>query len=208
MAATPPSLTLGSLLQMVARPGWCRRMLGTPRRRLGNLVGHVKGADDLQSMAKWADMQFDLALSWADVDWIAARWNGPLIIKGVMDPLDAQAAARTGAQAIVVSNHGGRQLDGSPSTIRMLPRIVEAVGDRLEVHLDGGIRSGQDVFRAIALGAKGTYIGRPFLYGLGALGEAGVTMALEIIRKELDVTMALCGERRITGIGLHNLVDL
>ncbi|MGO7206430.1 alpha-hydroxy acid oxidase, partial [Rhizobium ruizarguesonis] len=148
----------------------------------------------------WTHEQFDPRLSWADVAWIKEQWGGPLIIKGILDPEDAKAAVDTGADAIVVSNHGGRQLDGAPSSISMLPKIVDAVGDRIEVHLDGGIRSGQDVLKAVALGAKGTYIGRPFLYGLGAMGKEGVSLALGIIRKEMDITMALCGKRDINDV--------
>lgn len=203
--STPPRLGLSSALQLALRPRWCARMLSTRRHRLGNLVGHAKGADDLTSMSAWVADQFDLEFSWDDLAWIRHRWPGKLILKGIMDADDARLAAATGADAVIVSNHGGRQLDGAASTISKLPSIVDAVGDRIEVHMDGGIRSGQDVFRALALGARGTYIGRPFLYGLGALGEAGVRRALEIIAAELDTTMALCGERDVTAIGLHNL---
>ena len=203
--STPPRLGLSSALQLAMRPRWCAQMLATRRHRLGNLVGHAKGADDLTSMSAWVADQFDLEFSWEDLAWIRQRWPGKLILKGIMDADDARIAASAGADAIVVSNHGGRQLDGAPSTISKLPSIVEAVGDRVEVHFDGGIRSGQDVLRAIALGARGTYIGRPFLYGLGALGGAGVSLALEIIFNELDTTIALCGERHIREIGPHNL---
>jgi L-lactate dehydrogenase (cytochrome) len=203
--ATPPRIDLGSVLQMAARPRWCLGMLATRHRRLGNLVGHAPGADDLRSMSEWVASQFDLDFSWADIDWLRGLWPGKLILKGVMDAEDARAAAATGADALIVSNHGGRQLDGAPSSISKLPQVVEAVGDRIEVQFDGGIRSGQDVFRALALGARGVHIGRPYVYGLGALGGAGVTRALEILAGELDVTMALCGERRIAEIGPHNL---
>ncbi|ATA97146.1 alpha-hydroxy acid oxidase [Sinorhizobium meliloti] len=199
--SAPPRLTPKHLWMMATRPGWCMKMLGTNRRTFRNIVGHAKSVADLSSLQAWTNEQFDPQLSWKDVEWIKERWSGPLILKGILDPEDAKMAAKTGADAIIVSNHGGRQLDGAHSSISMLPRIVEAVGDQIEVHLDGGIRSGQDVLKAIALGAKGTYIGRPFLYGLGALGKEGVTLALDIIRKEMDTTMALCGKRRITEVG-------
>jgi L-lactate dehydrogenase (cytochrome) len=203
--STPPRLTASSLAQMLARPRWCVEMLGTRRRRLGNLVGHAKGAGDLRSMSDWVASQFDLEFSWTDIEWLRSKWRGKLILKGIMDAEDAGFALAAGADAIIVSNHGGRQLDGAPSTISKLPAIADAVGDRIEVHLDGGIRSGQDVFRALALGARGVYIGRPYVYGLGAMGQAGVERALKIIAGELDVTMALCGERLIGDIGAHNL---
>ena len=191
--AVPLRPTLRTLLDLAARPAWCLRMLGTRRRSFGNIVGHAKGVSDMGSIAEWTLRQFDPALSWKDVEWIKRRWGGKLVLKGIMDAEDARLALNTGADAIIVSNHGGRQLDGAPSTIAALPAIVEAVGHQIEVHVDGGIRSGQDVLRARALGARGTYIGRAFLYGLGAMGEAGVTRALEIIHKELDLTMAFCG---------------
>lgn len=199
--SAPPRLTPKHLWMMATRPRWCMKMLGTRRRTFRNIVGHAKGVTELSSLHSWTAEQFDPQLSWKDVEWIKERWGGPLILKGILDPEDAKMAAKTGADAIVVSNHGGRQLDGAPSSISMLPRIVDAVGHQIEVHLDGGIRSGQDVLKAIALGAKGTYIGRPFLYGLGAMGKEGVTLALDIIRKEMDITMALCGKRRITDVG-------
>ncbi|MDW9600855.1 L-lactate dehydrogenase [Sinorhizobium meliloti] len=199
--SAPPRLTPKHLWMMATRPGWCMKMLGTNRRTFRNIVGHAKSVADLSSLQAWTNEQFDPQLSWKDVEWIKERWGGPLILKGILDPEDAKMAEKTGADAIIVSNHGGRQLDGAHSSISMLPRIVEAVGDQIEVHLDGGIRSGQDVLKAIALGAKGTYIGRPFLYGLGALGKEGMTLALDIIRKEMDTTMALCGKRRITEVG-------
>ena len=172
-------------------------MLGTPRRSFGNIVGHAKGVGDLSSLSSWTAEQFDPALSWADVEWIKKRWGGKLIIKGIMDKEDARLAADSGADALIVSNHGGRQLDGAPSSIAALPEIADDVGSRIEVWMDGGIRSGQDVLKAVALGARGTLIGRAFLYGLGAMGEAGVTKALEIIHKELDLTMAFCGHTQI-----------
>ena len=178
---------------MATKPGWCMGMLGTKRHGFGNIVGHANNVSDMSSLASWTAEQFDPRLSWDDVEWLRQRWGGKLIIKGIMDPEDAHMAAQSGADALIVSNHGGRQLDGADSSINALPAIMDAVGDRMEVHLDGGIRSGQDVIKALALGARGVYIGRAFLYGLGAMGEEGVTRVLEIIRKELDVTMALCG---------------
>jgi L-lactate dehydrogenase (cytochrome) len=203
--STPPRLNLPTLLQLAARPRWCLGMLGARSRRLGNLVGHAEGAKDLTSMSAWVAGQFDLEFCWDDIAWLRQHWGGTLILKGIMTAEDAREAAATGADAIVVSNHGGRQLDGAPSTLSVLPGIVDAVGDRLEVQVDGGIRSGQDVFRALALGARGTYVGRPYVYGLGAMGEAGVRRALDIIATELDVTMALCAERMVASIGPHNL---
>jgi len=204
--SAPPKFTASSIMQMAMRPRWCLGMLGTRRRTFRNIVGHVKGVGDLSSLSSWTAEQFDPKLSWNDVAWIKERWGGKLILKGILDPEDARSAIATGADAIIVSNHGGRQLDGASSSIAMLPQIVDAVGNRIEVHFDGGIRSGQDVLKALCLGAKSTYIGRAFLYGLGAMGEEGVTRAIEIIRKELDTTMALCGERLITHVGRHNLL--
>ena len=195
--STPPKLTPGNLLNLAMHPKWCAQMLGTKRRTFGNIVGHAKGVSDLSRLSAWTAEQFEPKLSWADIAWIRERWNGKLILKGIMDAEDARMAVETGADALIVSNHGGRQLDGAPSSIEVLPEIVDAVGSKIEVWMDGGVRSGQDVLKAIALGAKGTLIGRSFLYGLGAMGEAGVTTALEIIRKELDVTMALCGRTDI-----------
>jgi L-lactate dehydrogenase (cytochrome) len=191
--SAPPKLTLANIVNMMCKPRWCMGMLNTPRRSFGNIVGHASNVSDMSSLSSWTVQQFDLALSWNDVEWIKRRWGGKLIIKGIMDAEDARLAVQSGADALIVSNHGGRQLDGAPSSIRALPAIVDAVGDQIEVHMDGGIRSGQDVIKAIALGAKGVYIGRPFLYGLGAMGEAGVTKCLDIIRNELDLTMAFCG---------------
>ncbi len=199
--STPPKFTPSHVWQVATRPRWALGMLGTRRRTFRNIAGHAKGVSDLSSLASWTAEQFDPQLSWKDVEWIKQRWGGKLIIKGILDAEDARMAAATGADAIVVSNHGGRQLDGAPSSISVLPEIVEAVGERIEVHFDGGIRSGQDVLKALCLGAKGTYIGRPFLYGLGAGGKKGVLRALEIIRKELDVTLALCGKRSIADVG-------
>jgi L-lactate dehydrogenase (cytochrome) len=191
--SAPPKLTIANILNMATKPRWCLGMLGTSRRQFGNIVGHVKGVDNMGSLAEWTAKQFDPRLSWADVEWIKKRWGGKLILKGVQDVEDAHLAAESGADAVIVSNHGGRQLDGAPSSISALPAIVEAVGHKMEVHMDGGIRSGQHVLKAVALGAKGTYIGRAFLHGLGAMGEAGVTKALEIIQRELELSMAFCG---------------
>lgn len=193
----PPKPTLRNLLNLLGKPRWCLQMLGTPHRNFGNILGHAKGVDNLHSLVEWTRDQFDPALSWRDVAWIKQRWGGPLIVKGIQHPEDARRAVDSGADAVVVSNHGGRQLDGTSSSIATLPDIVEAVGQRTEVHFDSGIRSGQDVLKALALGAKGTYIGRAMLYGLGALGEAGVSKALEIIRDELDLSMAFCGRTDI-----------
>ena len=206
--SAPPKLTLRSILNMMTRPRWCLGMLGTRRRQFGNIVGHVRGVEDMSSLSAWVAQQFDPALSWNHVDWVRNQWDGKkLILKGVMDAGDARLAVAHGADAIVVSNHGGRQLDGAPSSISMLPAIVDAVGGRTEIWLDSGIRSGQDVLKAIALGARGTMIGRAFLYGLGAMGEAGVSRCLEIIYKELDTTMALCGRTHIQDVDRSILVD-
>ena len=198
--SAPPKLTLANIANMMTKPRWCLGMLGTQRRQFGNIVGHVKGVSDMANLSAWTAEQFDPQLNWGDVEWIKKRWGGKLIIKGIIDPEDAKLAADSGADALIVSNHGGRQLDGAQSSIEALPAIVDAVGSRIEVHLDGGIRSGQDVLKAWALGARGTYIGRAFLYGLGAMGEAGVSKALEIIHKELDLTMAFCGRTRLADV--------
>jgi L-lactate dehydrogenase (cytochrome) len=198
--STPPKPTLANILNLMTKPRWCLGMLGTKRHGFGNIVGHVKGVADLSSLSAWTATQFDPALSWADVEWIKKRWGGKLILKGILDAEDAKLAADSGADALIVSNHGGRQLDGAPSSINALPAIADAVGARIEVWMDGGIRSGQDVLKAVALGAKGTLIGRPFLYGLGAQGEAGVTKCLQIIRNELDLTMAFCGHTDINTV--------
>ena len=195
--SAPPRLTLGNLADIASKPRWWWSMLNTRRRTLGNIVGHIDGLGDNALLSEWCARQFDPTLNWDDVRWIRGLWDGKLILKGIQDVEDARTAAATGADALIVSNHGGRQLDGAPSSIVALPRIAEAVGDRLEVHMDGGIRSGQDVLKALALGARGTYIGRSMLYGLGAMGGAGVTRALEIIHKELDLTMAFCGQTRL-----------
>ena len=195
--SAPPKLTLKNIANMMTKPRWCMGMLGTPRRQFGNIVGHVSGVADMSSLSSWTASQFDPALSWDDVQWIKNRWGGKLIIKGIMDAEDAKLAAQSGADALIVSNHGGRQLDGAPSSIEALPGIVDAVGSQIEVHMDGGIRSGQDVLKARALGARGVYIGRAMLYGLGAMGQAGVAKAIDIIHKELDTTMAFCGHTQI-----------
>jgi len=195
--STPPKPTLANILNLMTKPRWCLGMLGTRRHSFGNIVGHAKGVGDLSSLSSWTAEQFDPALSWKDVEWIKKRWGGKLILKGIMEEEDARLAAESGADALIVSNHGGRQLDGAPSSINALPQIAQAVGQMIEVWMDGGIRSGQDVLKAVALGARGTLIGRSFLYGLGAMGEAGVTKALEIIAKELDITMAFCGHTDI-----------
>ncbi|HEY2926136.1 alpha-hydroxy acid oxidase [Piscinibacter sp.] len=195
--SAPPKPTLANLLNLLTKPRWCLGMLGTKRRSFGNIVGHAKGVGDLSSLSTWTAEQFDPALNWGDVEWIKKRWGGKLILKGILDAEDAKLAADSGADALIVSNHGGRQLDGAPSSISALPAIVDAVGSRIEVWMDGGIRSGQDVLKAVALGAQGTLIGRSFLYGLAAMGEAGVTKCLQIIRNELDLTMAFCGHTDI-----------
>jgi len=202
----PPKLSASSIFNMLTKPRWCMGMLGTPRRSFGNIKGHVSNATNLTSLSLWTQQQFDQTLSWSDVEWIKKRWGGKLIIKGIMDPEDAQLAVQSGADALIVSNHGGRQLDGALSSIRALPAIVDAVGSQIEVHMDGGIRSGQDVLKAVALGAKGVYIGRPFLYGLGAMGQEGVTKCLDIIRNELDLTMAFCGHTDIKKIDKKILI--
>ncbi|CAM3740252.1 alpha-hydroxy acid oxidase [Paracoccus yeei] len=204
--SAPPRLTLPVLMDMATKWRWGMGMLRTRRRFFGNIVGHAKGVGDPSSLIDWTAEQFDPQLDWKKIARVRDLWGGKLILKGINDPEDARIAADFGADAIIVSNHGGRQLDGAASSIRMLPEIVEAVGDRIEVHLDSGIRSGQDVLKALAMGARATHIGRAFIYGLGAMGEAGVTRALQIIRKELDITMALCGERDVTRLGRHNLM--
>ena len=195
--SAPPKPTLANLINLATKPRWCMGMLGTRRRSFGNIVGHAKGVSDLSSLSVWTADQFDPSLNWGDVEWIKKRWGGKLILKGILDAEDARLAVDSGADALIVSNHGGRQLDGAPSSIAALPAIVEAVGSRIEVWMDGGIRSGQDVLKALALGAKGTLIGRSFLYALGAMGEEGVTQCLQVIAKELELTMAFCGHTQI-----------
>ncbi len=204
--STPPKPTLANMINLATKPRWCWNMLHTKRRSFGNIHGHVTGVADMSSLSSWTATQFDPRLSWDDVKRIQERWGGKLILKGILDPEDAEMAANTGADALIVSNHGGRQLDGAVSSIAALPGIVDAVGSRIEVLMDSGIRSGQDVLKAVALGARGVFIGRAFLYGLGALGEEGVAMALDIIRRELDVTMALCGKRDIHAVDRSILV--
>jgi L-lactate dehydrogenase (cytochrome) len=203
-ASVVPSL--GNALNIATKPRWVLGMMGTRRHTFRNLVGHVKAVTDMKSLASWTNEQFDPTLSWADVDWVRQRWGGKLILKGIMEVEDAELAAQHGADAIVVSNHGGRQLDGAPASIEALPAIVDAVGNKTEVWMDGGIRSGQDVLKAWALGARGTMIGRAMVYGLGAMGEAGVTKALQILHKELDVTMAFCGHTQLTNVDRGILV--
>ncbi|WP_157220753.1 alpha-hydroxy acid oxidase [Flavisphingomonas formosensis] len=198
--SAPPRLGLRSMIAMARRPRWCAAMLATRRRTFGNIVGHASGVEGTLSFADWVSKQFDPSVSWDDVRWLRGLWGGKLILKGIMDVEDARKAVEVGADVVVVSNHGGRQLDGAPSSISALPSIVEAVGDKLEIWLDGGITSGQDALKALALGARGTMIGRAFLYGLGAHGQAGVRRSLEIIQREMDLTMALCGMSRIDEI--------
>lgn len=204
---TPPKPTLANLINLATKPRWCLNMLGTQRRSFGNIVGHAKNVTDVSSLSSWTAEQFDPSLSWADLEWIKKRWGGKLVLKGIMEPEDARLAVESGADAIIISNHGGRQLDGAPSSISALPRVVHAVGNDIEVWVDGGIRSGQDVLRATALGAKGTMIGRAFLYALGAMGEPGVQRCLEIIAKELDVSMAFCGRTDIQQVDRSILLN-
>ena len=196
----PPKPTIPNIINLMTKPRWCLAMAGTKRRTFRNLVGHGKGVSDMSSLAAWTNEQFDPRLSWADVAWVRKQWDGKLILKGIMDADDARLAVQSGADALVVSNHGGRQLDGAPSAIHALPAIVDAVGSQIEVWMDSGIRSGQDILKAWALGARGTMIGRAMVYGLGAFGEAGVTKALQILHKELDVTMAFCGHTNIQNV--------
>jgi L-lactate dehydrogenase (cytochrome) len=204
--SAPPKLTIPNILNMMTKPRWCMGMLGTKNRTFGNIVGHVKGVEDMGTLAEWTHHQFDPTLDWTSVEFIRKQWHGKLILKGINDVDDALLAVQTGADAIIVSNHGGRQLDGAPATIDMLGAIVDAVGDKIEVFFDSGIRTGIDIMKAMAMGAKGTMVGRAYIYGLGAAGEAGVTRALEILKSELDITMGLCGEKDITKVGRHNLM--
>jgi len=203
--SVPPKMTASQIYNMAIKPAWCMNMLTTKRHSFRNIEGHVKDATDLSSLSVWTQKQFEDKLSWDDIEWIKQKWGGPLILKGILDVDDAKLAVKSGADAIIVSNHGGRQLDGARSSISVLPEIVSAVGDQIEIHMDGGIRSGQDVLKALSLGAKGVYIGRPFLYGLGALGQEGVATALEIIRNEMDISMAFCGERNVTKMNRDHL---
>lgn len=205
--STPPKPTLATLLNLMTKPAWCMRMLGTPRRSFGNVVGHAKGVSNLASLSSWTAEQFDPSLSWDDLAWIKERWGGKIVLKGIMDAQDARMAVNCGADALVVSNHGGRQLDGAPSSISALPHIVDAVGDKIEVWVDGGIRSGQDVLKAVALGAAGTMIGRPFLYALGAMGEAGVLRCLQMLANELDISMGFCGHTDINHVDRSILLN-
>jgi len=205
--STPPKPTLANILNLMTKPRWCLGMLGTQRRTFGNIVGHAKGVTDLSSLSSWTAEQFDPGLNWNDLEWIKERWGGKLVLKGILDAEDARHAVDVGADALIVSNHGGRQLDGAPSSISALPHIVEAAGKDIEVWMDGGVRSGQDVLKAVALGAKGTMIGRSFLYSLGAMGEAGVTRCLEIIANELDITMAFCGRTDINDVDRSILLN-
>ena len=195
--SAPPKLTVANLINIASKPRWALGMLGTSRREFGNIVGHVKGVENMGSLSAWTAQQFDPRLNWGDVEWIKKRWGGKIILKGIQDAEDARLAVESGADAMIVSNHGGRQLDGAQSSIEALPAIVDAVGKQIEVHMDGGIRSGQDVLKARALGAQGTYIGRAFLYGLGAMGQPGVEKALQIIHNELSLTMAFCGRTQM-----------
>ena len=204
--SAPPKLTPATIANLMTKWSWGIEMLGAKRRDFGNIVGHVEGVSDTSQLGAWTAEQFDPSLDWGKVARLMEQWGGKVILKGILDAEDARKAAELGADAIVVSNHGGRQLDGALSSIRVLPSILDAVGDKVEVHLDSGIRSGQDVLKALAMGAKGTYIGRAFVYGLGAMGQKGVETALEVIRKELDITMALCGEKDVAHLGRHNLL--
>lgn len=204
--SAPPRMTLGNIIDIASKPRWWMGMLGTKRRTFRNIVGHAKGVKDTRALSAWTAEQFDPTLSWDDIKRIKERWGGKLILKGILDAEDAELAVKSGADALIVSNHGGRQLDGAPSSISALPEIAGAVGSRIEVLMDGGVRSGQDVIKALALGAKGVLIGRAYVYGLGALGEVGVAKSLEIIRKELDITMALCGLRDVKLVNADILV--
>jgi L-lactate dehydrogenase (cytochrome) len=204
--SAPPRMTLANVVDIAGKPRWWLGMLATKRRTFRNIVGHAPGVKDTRALASWTSEQFDPTLNWDDVKRIKGQWGGKLIVKGILDPEDADLAAKSGADALIVSNHGGRQLDGTISSIAALPAVAAAAGDRIEVFMDGGIRSGQDVLKALALGAKGVFIGRPYIYGLGAMGEAGVAKALECIRRELDVSMALCGLTDVRRAGPNNLV--
>ncbi|HMN65477.1 MAG: alpha-hydroxy-acid oxidizing protein [Burkholderiaceae bacterium] len=204
--SAPPKPTLANLMNLATKPRWCLGMLRTKRRTFRNIAGHARGVDDLSSLSSWTNQQFDPSLDWDDVKWVRDQWKGKLILKGILDAEDVEPAVASGADALIVSNHGGRQLDGALSAIRALPAIVEAARGRIEVHLDSGIRSGQDVIKALALGARGVYVGRAFVYGLGAMGEAGVATALAILRKELDITMGFCGLRDVKKVDRSILV--
>jgi L-lactate dehydrogenase (cytochrome) len=203
----PPEWSLSKLIDFATKPTWVAGVLRGKRRTFGNLMGHLKGSEDITALSTWINSQFDTSLNWKDIEWIRSIWPGKLILKGILDVEDAEEAAKTGAQALVVSNHGGRQLDGAPSSIEVLPEIVDAVGSKMEIMFDGGIRSGQDVMRALALGAKSCMIGRAYAYGLGAGGEAGVTKAIDVIRGELNTTMGLCGVNTIAEIDERVIAD-
>jgi L-lactate dehydrogenase (cytochrome) len=198
--SAPPKLTLPNIIDMATKPRWCLGMLGTRRREFGNIVGHVQGVDNMSSLSAWTSQQFDPTLNWNDVEWIKKRWGGKIVLKGIQDAEDARHAVNSGADALIVSNHGGRQLDGAPSSITALPGMVDAVGKDIEIWMDGGIRSGQDVLKARALGARGTMVGRAWLYALGAYGQEGVTKMLQMVHKELDLTMAFCGRTDINTV--------
>jgi L-lactate dehydrogenase (cytochrome) len=204
--STPPKLTLGVLADLATKWGWALKMLGTNRRTFGNIIGHAKNVNDISSLSSWTSEQFDPKLDWETIKKYRKQWDRKLVLKGILDAEDAKKALEIGADAIIVSNHGGRQLDGALSSIRILPEIMEAVGNKIEVHLDSGIRSGQDILKALALGATGTYIGRAYIYGLGAFGQDGVKTALSILQKELDTTMALCGEKKVADLKRSNLL--
>ena len=204
--STPPKLTLGVLADLATKWGWALKMLGAKRKTFGNIVGHAKNVNDISSLSSWTSEQFDPKLDWETIKKYRKQWDGKLVLKGILDAEDAKKALEIGADAIIVSNHGGRQLDGALSSIRILPEIMEAVGNKIEVHLDSGIRSGQDILKALALGATGTYIGRAYIYGLGAFGQDGVKTALSILQKELDTTMALCGEKKVADLKRSNLL--
>ncbi len=204
--STPPKLTLGVLADLATKWGWALKMLGTKRRTFGNIIGHAKNVNDISSLSSWTSEQFDPKLDWETIKKYRKQWDRKLVLKGILDAEDAKKALEIGADAIIVSNHGGRQLDGALSSIRILPEIMEAVGNKIEVHLDSGIRSGQDILKALALGATGTYIGRAYIYGLGAFGQDGVKTALSILQKELDTTMALCGEKKVADLKRSNLL--
>ncbi len=203
--SVPPKMTASQIWNMAIKPAWCINMLTTKRHSFRNIEGHVKDAQNLSELSVWTQKQFDEKLSWDDIEWIKQKWGGPLILKGILDSEDAKLAVKSGADALVVSNHGGRQLDGARSSISVLPEILEAVDDQIEVHMDGGIRSGQDALKAVSIGAKGVYIGRSYLYGLGAMGQKGVMKSLEIIRNEMDISMAFCGEKNINNMTREHL---
>jgi L-lactate dehydrogenase (cytochrome) len=203
----PPRITVANILDIASKPAWALSILRGKRKTFGNLAGHVKGMDGIKSLAQWTNEQFDPRLNWKDVEWIRDQWGGKLIIKGILDVDDAKLAAKTGASALIVSNHGGRQLDGAPSSISALPKVADAVGSDIELMFDGGIRTGADILRALALGARSCMIGRAYIYGLGANGQAGVAKAIDILKKELDVAMALTGTKSIDEIGPHVLAD-